>query len=85
MGKIRTLKTDKRDFAKEIWNLMNRQGRKEKYKVGELTMAQISRVIEDEGSSTEVSKNGKTSEVGFKKNCEEDCKANLEAQGNTYD
>lgn len=46
---------------------MNIQGRKEKYKVGALTMAQISRVIEDEGSSTEVSKNGKTSKVGFKR------------------
>lgn len=61
MGKTKPFKVDKRDFAKEIQNLMNKQAMKEKYKSEELEKAQRSRVVEDEGSFIEVSKTGNTS------------------------
>lgn len=85
MGKTRTFKADNRDFTKDIQNLMNRKARKEKQKSEALEMDQRSRVIQDEGSSIEVSKKGNTSEVDFKKNCDEDLKTTLEAQGSTND
>lgn len=58
---------------------MNRQARKEKHNFEASTLAQRSRAIEDEGSSTEVSKKGKTVEANFKKNCDYDWKTTLEA------
>lgn len=61
IGNTKTFKAYKRDFAKEIRNLINKQTRKEKQKFEELAISQRSRAIEDEGSFTEVSKKVKIS------------------------
>lgn len=61
MGKIKSFKTEKGDFTKDICNLMNKQARNEKHKSEKLAKAQRSRVVE--GSYSKVSKEGKTSEI----------------------
>lgn len=66
MGKTKPFKVEKRYFEKQIRNLVKKQTRKEKHKFEEITKAQRSVAIEDEGTSVGVSEKGKTRKIDLK-------------------